>query len=494
MLSFWGFGFSSEEDSTNFEVSPEVDGPAKQGYETPPALGSLPQKGRSWASSVLESFRVDTRLDSRTKSPGEEDLESSSLEAFRSFTRRAHQLLARQHHRALVSRRGAAHENSYATERLSLALAEADELEEVLKQHSQHSKGAGAGEDHTSPSDLCDTERLTISGMSGWSTSASSSTKPTELLCRWESEDADARQELETLRTCMSQTAGELRSGLLRLAFSSPDPGDEDGAGGNSSLCQVLSAALPQLVQSCADAMEVGSSEDDWAAAEASLFEALAQVTSAACDSPADLDFQLQEDAFAGHHFTASAEEQRDHTALHKLLGKLDALSRQLELEAGENTSTKQTGHLGHTAAASARLATSNRLAELEAQVQRMVAENQALEEQLHQLPSRDAMAAMDAQEEPEREPLQPVQPQERVFKEQKPQIERMGSRRDTGRVHVRARPFWDIPYKHPCNTLQDIRHASTTAPQLLCDAVRICASALQAEGCRQQLLGLRAL
>ena len=396
MHAFWGFGFSSEEDSTNLET-PAPDAVAKKGYETPPSVGSLPwQKSRSWANSVLESFRVDTR---GLKSPGEEDLsESSSLEAFRSLTRRAHQLLARQQHRALVSRRAAAHENSYATERLSLALAEAEELEEVLKQHS---RAVGGGEDHGSPSDmLCDAERLT---MSGWSTSAASSaTKPTELLCRWESEDADARQELEALRAVMSQTAGELRSGLLRLSFSSPDPGDMD-ASGSVGIYQVLSAALPQLVQSCADAMEAGSSEDDWAGAEASLFEELAQVTSATCDTPLDLDFQLQEDSFLHVNFS-SPEEQRDHGTLQKLLRKLEALSQRLELEAAEAGSAGA-GQDGQPKAPNCNgLAgpAAARLADLEAQVQRLVAENQSLEEQLETpqslpqrverpMPSRDA-------------------------------------------------------------------------------------------------------
>ena len=385
MHTFWGFGFSSEEGST-VEASPPEPAEVAKRHETAPAssLGP-PQKSRSWASSVLESFRMDTRFENRaTKSPGEEDLESSNLEAFRSLTRRAHQLLARRHHRALVSRRRAAHENSYATERLILAEAEADELEEVLKQHS---RALGAGEEHGSPSDMCDTERLT---MSGWSTSAASSaTKPTELLCRWESEDTEARQELESLQTVMSQTAAELRSGLLHLARS-PDSGDF-ASHGNVGLCRVLSAALPQLVQSCADAMEVGSSEDDWAGAEASLFEALVQVTSAeACESrdqaASDLDFQLQEDAFAhkahGHGVSASPEEQRDQAALQQLLGRIHTLSQQLEQEAPKHSSQNassgpDTGN-NTNAASNSFGASATRLADLEAQVQRLVAENQA--------------------------------------------------------------------------------------------------------------------
>ena len=404
MHAFWSFGFSSGEDTASNLESKTEDVVTQKGYETPPTLGSLPwQKGRSWASSVLETFRVDTR---GPKSPSEDDLscESSSLEAFRSLTRRAHQLLARQHHRALVSRRAAAHENSYATERLSLALAEAEELEEVLKQHSR----AVGGEDHGSPSDaLCDAERLT---MSGWSTSAGSSTKPSELLCRWESEDAEARQELESLRAVMSQTAGELRSGLLRLSFSSPEQGDLDAAAGNASLCQVLSAALPQLVQSCADAMEVGSSEDDWAGAEASLFEALAQVTSATCDSPSDLDFQLQEDAFPHANVSTTPEEQRDQAALQKLLKKLEALSQRLELEAAEDSHLRGRVVSGPGGPAEVR---HPRLSELEAQVQRLVAENQALEEQLAPQTRRP-------------DPQQPLLPQP---------LERPVPGRDTGRV-----------------------------------------------------------
>ncbi|CAE7289472.1 unnamed protein product [Symbiodinium microadriaticum] len=412
MHTFWGFGFSSEEGST-VEASPPEPAEVAKRHETAPAssLGP-PQKSRSWASSVLESFRMDTRFENRaTKSPGEEDLESSNLEAFRSLTRRAHQLLARRHHRALVSRRRAAHENSYATERLILAEAEADELEEVLKQHS---RALGAGEEHGSPSDMCDTERLT---MSGWSTSAASSaTKPTELLCRWESEDTEARQELESLQTVMSQTAAELRSGLLHLARS-PDSGDF-ASHGNVGLCRVLSAALPQLVQSCADAMEVGSSEDDWAGAEASLFEALVQVTSAeACESrdqaASDLDFQLQEDAFAhkahGHGVSASPEEQRDQAALQQLLGRIHTLSQQLEQEAPKHSSQNassgpDTGN-NTNAASNSFGASATRLADLEAQVQRLVAENQALEKQLlgrfSEPPPSKAFQAVDRTELP---------------------------------------------------------------------------------------------
>ena len=182
----------------------------------------------------------------------------------------------------------------------------------------------------------------------------------------------------------MSQTAAELRSGLLRLS-SSPDC-DFGPGHGNGGLCRVLSAALPQLVQSCADAMEVGSSEDDWAGAEASLFEALVQVTSLApCESASDLDFQLQEDAFgSSHQLSASPEEQRDQAALQKLLGRLDALSQQLELEAPKHRSSQNNASSGPgsgqptNAASNSFGASATRLADLEAQVQCLVAENQA--------------------------------------------------------------------------------------------------------------------
>ena len=128
-------------------------------------------------------------------------------------------------------------------------------------------------------SERSDEERL-----SGWSTSASS-TKPSELLNHWESEDAEARQELQNLQGAMSQAAGELGSGLLRLSKErlsnlSNELEEED-------LPRILATSLPKLAQCCADSMQVGS-EDDWATAEAGLLEALAQTS--AKPEPADPD------------------------------------------------------------------------------------------------------------------------------------------------------------------------------------------------------------
>jgi len=253
----------------------------------------------------------------------------------------------------------------------------------------------------------------------------------------------------------MSQTAAELRSGLLRLS-SSPDC-DFGPGHGNGGLCRVLSAALPQLVQSCADAMEVGSSEDDWAGAEASLFEALVQVTSLApCESASDLDFQLQEDAFgSSHQLSASPEEQRDQAALQKLLGRLDALSQQLELEAPKHRSSQNNASSGPgsgqptNAASNSFGASATRLADLEAQVQCLVAENQALEEQLsgrfsEPEPPSKAIPALDRVELPPgpalaRDAGRRLSPAERVALSNN--VRQRGSRQNCAPGPAAARP-----------------------------------------------------
>ena len=105
MQSFFSFAWPKEETDESPQTIPDEEKP------------------RSWAS-VFENFRE--------QKPSDET--NSSVEAFRSFARRAHQLLERQQQRATQSRRAALHEESLLRERLSLALAEAEELEDLLKQ------------------------------------------------------------------------------------------------------------------------------------------------------------------------------------------------------------------------------------------------------------------------------------------------------------------------------------------------------------------------
>ncbi|CAK9065437.1 unnamed protein product [Durusdinium trenchii] len=350
--SFWSFAWPQEKD------------------ESPQSPETIPEEKRSWAS-VFEHFR-EKGENSETNSA------SSDLKAFRSFARRAHQLLERQQQRAIQSRRAALHESSLRTERLSLALAEAEELEDLLKQVEPSSK--------VSESDV---ERL-----SGWSTSASSTrasgvsgasgssgaaSQPVQLLSGWEGEDVEARQKLGLLQSAMSQAAGELRSGLLRLSKDSPKELSEDFPG-------ILATFLPQLAQSCADAMQVG--EDDWATAEACLLEALAQTSQMTMTlEPADPDFCMPDldhsTLFTEMPGVQLLEEQRDQRALQKLLERIEALSQRFQSEAPPPVPEAARGQ--GLKGLKVQTLRSAKLDELEGQVQRLVEENQALEERLEQ-------------------------------------------------------------------------------------------------------------
>lgn len=350
--SFWSFAWPQEKD------------------ESPQSPETIPEEKRSWAS-VFEHFR-EKGENSETNSV------SSDLKAFRSFARRAHQLLERQQQRAIQSRRAALHESSLRTERLSLALAEAEELEDLLKQVEPSSK--------VSESDV---ERL-----SGWSTSASSTrasgvsgasgssgaaSQPVQLLSGWEGEDVEARQKLGLLQSAMSQAAGELRSGLLRLSKDSPKELSEDFPG-------ILATFLPQLAQSCADAMQVG--EDDWATAEACLLEALAQTSQMTMTlEPADPDFCMPDldhsTLFTEMPGVQLLEEQRDQRALQKLLERIEALSQRFQSEAPPPVPEAARGQ--GLKGLKVQTLRSAKLDELEGQVQRLVEENQALEERLEQ-------------------------------------------------------------------------------------------------------------
>ncbi|CAJ1417784.1 unnamed protein product, partial [Effrenium voratum] len=231
--------------------------------------------------------------------------------------------------------------SAHGAESLGLALAEAEELEEILRQHSQSCGHEGPVRPESRRSERAE-----------------------ELLFRWDKEEQAARQELAGLKSSMAQAAADLRSGLRRLSWDEED---------------ILASVIPELAQTCADALEEALSSDaggstatdasgaasphesseDWAGAEARLFETLAQTTTGKLAG--------------GVEATGGFEEE---PALQKLLERIEDLSRRIQAEAS-NSDVASESELG--------------LPELERQVQRLMEENQALEEDLAR--SREAMS-----------------------------------------------------------------------------------------------------
>lgn len=172
----------------------------------------------------------------------------------------------------------------------------------------------------------------------------------------------------------------------------------------------MLAAALPQLAQSCADSLH---GDDDWATAEAQLFEALAEHLPAPAPGPAGAARPVAlEPDFAPRGFGVdeevllhelpnggprSAEEQRDQTALQNLLLRIERLSQRMEEEAlgahGAHGAQPVPGPLpgprpwpGDAQAkkrAKQRKLFRQARRQLEGQVQKLMRENQALEAKL---------------------------------------------------------------------------------------------------------------
>lgn len=381
MMSFWSFGWSQAEDKAEPSESENV-----------PTLDISWEKPNGWAS-VLEGFR-DRSRDGRTTA----DL-SPPHAALRAFTRRAHQLLAKQHQRSCQSRRAVAQDHNYATERLSLALAEAEELDDFLRQMKGSEPPSSSREDTDDH-----VERL-----SGWSTAASSggSKASDHLLSRWECEDAELRQELHGLQGSMASAAAELRSGLWRL--KSDCQGTE-----MTTLSGALATALPQLAQSCADAMHGG--EDDWATAEAQLYEALATFCRVETADPdfariPDLETEMLFAEMPGH--SRSAEEQRDQRALQSVLQRIETVSQRMEQEASgaaDGDFAKRAAEVrAKWAADQQRKLFLQARQQLEAQVERLMQENQALEAKFEVERARLA-EERDAGPKRQREKLSPAE------------------------------------------------------------------------------------
>eukprot|EP00931_Biecheleriopsis_adriatica_P061447 TRINITY_DN36947_c0_g1_i1.p1 TRINITY_DN36947_c0_g1~~TRINITY_DN36947_c0_g1_i1.p1 ORF type:complete len:574 (+),score=151.83 TRINITY_DN36947_c0_g1_i1:40-1761(+) len=438
MDNFWRLSFGEPEKLAELQSHLHEKAEEREiQRETPPKSTSLLEGWGSWSSPAQgwNNFQGPLHMvDARSalgNAPEEEAGDSlvleagpAGLEAFRSLARRSHQLLARQQRRAEASRRAAACESGHAAERLSLAIAEAEEMEEHLKQYAPQAESGGR-----------------ISSMRGWflgerasdfnaashadefgANLASTMPLPTTvklvelsgpLMQRWESEDEEAQQEQESIFAATAQAAAELRSGLLRLplALKTSHP-DATKSASVSTVAAALAAALPSLAQSCADAMDGGSNaaEDAWAGGEASLLEALVQLTPSAMSSSSDSSL-LSAQGGPGEELAwlmvSGEEEARDQASLNKLLQRLEMLSRHFE-ESGAPGAPQPQWSLSNNllqaptacsrpdnaagdlqsseAAISARLANNGSLEHLELQVQRLVEENQALENSLRSI------------------------------------------------------------------------------------------------------------
>lgn len=375
-MNFWGFVWSSETVEDKAEAPVEVEA---ENIAVASDILEWQKPSRSWAS-VFEGFR-DRAEESQPRGAS-----SGQHAALRSFTRRAHQLLAKQHQRACESRRALALAQRFATERYVLSLAEAEELDDVLRS-SELSASAASVSGRDVDTDLERAERL-----SGWSTSASSGCKGSDqLLSRWETEDKELRQELLALQSAKSSAASELRSGLRRLRSAWATPA------AHSEALPVLAAALPQLAQSCADSLH---GDDDWATAEAQLFEALAEHLPAQGPAgpwgPLEPDFaprgfgdkEVLLNEVPGAGGPRSAEEERDQTALQNLLLRIERLSQRMEEEALGGDRVQQVPMRPLDAQAKKRAKEQRKLfrqarRQLEGQVQKLMRENQALEAKL---------------------------------------------------------------------------------------------------------------
>eukprot|EP00930_Biecheleria_cincta_P029880 TRINITY_DN20737_c0_g1_i1.p1 TRINITY_DN20737_c0_g1~~TRINITY_DN20737_c0_g1_i1.p1 ORF type:complete len:687 (-),score=176.78 TRINITY_DN20737_c0_g1_i1:12-2072(-) len=315
------------------------------------------------------------------------------LDAFRNLARRAHQLLARQQRRAVASHRAAECENCCATERLGLALAEADDLEEQLQRYAAERFSARgwlpASQESSQQAEVESAPEPSVFSGHPWSAeeifgrraltrisphAAEGVLKPADILRQWQSEDAQAQLDIQVLSEAMTAAGSELRCRLP------PPPSMRQTAA--TGRVKDLPAALLCLARSCADSMlppaplppteqhfllerdamaspdaspalsaSVEAAEDAWAAGEASVLETFTHLI-----PPAVLESQGfgapaagKNKLFSGQGETASDElawlmvsgedEARDQAALNRLLQRLEVLGQRLEEQSSSELS-----------------------------------------------------------------------------------------------------------------------------------------------------------
>ncbi|CAE8633450.1 unnamed protein product, partial [Polarella glacialis] len=234
-------------------------------------------------------------------------------------------------------------------------------------------------------------------------------------------EDLGAKRELDAITLAMTRIAAELRGSLLGLLPKSmPEPVGHD-------LAEAVATALPSLVAICADALDGGggsgersaaaeAAERAWAGEEASLLEAFPELADCFLSSAVSNELEQSEAGSGVSHFggelpwliVSGEDEAQDQAALSQILARLEqinsgllggesadqqsanALSDNLQTQSPwllttqalqpPGTAAMMTATSSSWADPSLDRSDSSSLAQLELQVQQLMAENQELE------------------------------------------------------------------------------------------------------------------